>query len=250
MEPIKILDRIAGQYRGILGENLVGLYAHGSLAFGCFNPAKSDIDFIVVVREAPGAAQKQELLRLLLELTPLVPTKGLEMSVVLEEHCRRFAYPTPFTLHFSNAHLRACREDLAAYCERMQGTDRDLAAHFTVIRHVGIPVYGPPVAEVFGEVPAAAYLDSLRYDAEYALEDIRGNPMYVALNLCRVLAFIREGLVLSKAQGGAWGLSHLDGRFSGLLREALACYASDREFAAEEPLLDEFCRAAMAEIFP
>ena len=43
-----------------------------------------------------------------------------------------------------------------------------------------------------------------------AQEDIFiGNPVYVILNLCRVLAAWGEGAVLSKEQGGTWGLANL-----------------------------------------
>ncbi len=36
----------------ILQDNLVGVYLHGSAVMGCYNPAKSDIDLIVVVKDS------------------------------------------------------------------------------------------------------------------------------------------------------------------------------------------------------
>ncbi len=33
-----------------IAENLIGIYLHGSLAFGCFNPLRSDIDLLVVTQ--------------------------------------------------------------------------------------------------------------------------------------------------------------------------------------------------------
>ena len=42
-----VVQRFVSQSRLILGENLVGVYLHGSAVMGCFNPAKSDLDFIV-----------------------------------------------------------------------------------------------------------------------------------------------------------------------------------------------------------
>ena len=45
---LALLDTVAGRYEEILGKNLVGIYAHGSLAFGCFSWERSDIDFLVV----------------------------------------------------------------------------------------------------------------------------------------------------------------------------------------------------------
>lgn len=38
------LSRFTGMSRDTLGENLIGVYLHGSAAMGCFNPAKSDLD--------------------------------------------------------------------------------------------------------------------------------------------------------------------------------------------------------------
>ena len=34
--------------KAILPNDLVGVYLHGSVAMGCFNPLKSDLDLIVV----------------------------------------------------------------------------------------------------------------------------------------------------------------------------------------------------------
>jgi predicted nucleotidyltransferase len=44
------LSEFLSAVRAILGEHFVGLYLHGSLACGDFNPARSDIDFVVVIK--------------------------------------------------------------------------------------------------------------------------------------------------------------------------------------------------------
>ena len=56
-----ILSIISKEYQDILGDNLCGIYLHGSLAFGCFNWAKSDIDFLVVVYDEIGQVQDDSL---------------------------------------------------------------------------------------------------------------------------------------------------------------------------------------------
>lgn len=78
-----ILDRIAADTAAILGETLIGIYLHGSLALGCFNWAKSDIDYLTVVETEPTLAQKEALIAALLALDAICPEKGIEMSVVL-----------------------------------------------------------------------------------------------------------------------------------------------------------------------
>lgn len=54
----KILEQLKAACTNILSTNLTGIYLHGSLALGCFNWDKSDIDFIVVTRTAPTQMEK------------------------------------------------------------------------------------------------------------------------------------------------------------------------------------------------
>lgn len=237
-----LLLQILQEYRTILGTSLTGLYLHGSLAFGCFRWDTGDIDFIAVTEEEPSQEQKEALIRALLRLTPQAPPKGLEMSVVLEKDCRCFTHPTPFVLHFSNSHLDACYSDLPRYCQTMRGTDPDLAAHFTVLRETGITLYGPPVRSLFAPVPEAAYWDSLRCDIQSAAQDILTSPVYVTLNLCRVLAWAQEKRVLSKEQGGRWGLARLPERFAPVIQSALSAYTGQPAAPADSTEAVSFAR--------
>lgn len=243
----KLLPGLTGAYRRILGEALVGIYLHGSAAFGCFRWERSDLDFLVVVGREPNLREKSALVRTLLELAG--PPKGFEMSVVLERDCRLFPYPTPYCLHFSQAHLAACRLDLEGFCRSMHGTDPDLAAHFTVVRAVGIPLCGKPVAAVFGPVPWPDYIDSIRRDVQRAEQEITEHPVSVVLNLCRVLAAQRDGVVLSKEQGGAWGRRHLPPAYAPLVEDATRSYRAGAPFPAGAQTLQRFARYMTGQIF-
>ena len=46
-----LLSKFTEETRNILGDELVGVYLHGSAAMGCFNPAKSDLDLLIVVKK-------------------------------------------------------------------------------------------------------------------------------------------------------------------------------------------------------
>lgn len=229
MKETDLLNKIKLSYRSILGPKLVGIYVHGSLAFGCFRWEVSDIDFLVVVNAPLEEQEKEALISELLALDAYAPPKGFEMSVVLESVCAPFRYPTPFELHFSNAHKARCRENLSEYCRTMNGTDKDLAAHFTVIRQVGQVLYGKPIPEVFSEIPKTAYLDSILGDIADAAEDITEQPVYYILNLCRVLGYLESGQVISKAQGGLWGMRNLPADAE-IIRAALDAYLGSAAF--------------------
>lgn len=57
-----ILDKIVNQSRKIFGDELIGIYLHGSMAMGCFNPDKSDIDLIFVIRDHIMDTQKMQFI--------------------------------------------------------------------------------------------------------------------------------------------------------------------------------------------
>jgi len=244
-----VLARIRECCERILRTNLVGVYVHGSLGFGCFRWEVSDIDYIVVVRNSLSSAEKEALIGDILEIDRIAPPKGLEMSVVLEEYCRHFVYPTPYELHFSNAHRQRCIDNLPEYCHVMHGVDSDLAAHFTIIRHVGFTLCGNPIEGVFGEVPRAGYLDSILLDIGSAASDIHTNPVYVILNLCRVLAFVQYGHVLSKQQGAKWGKANLPPDLHPVITAAEDSYVLGLSFPANiHESLTEFAERLLSAI--
>lgn len=244
-----ILDNIKNSYKVILGDNLVGIYVHGSIAMNCFHWSSSDIDYIVVIEKELSEEQKLRLMQVTVEQNETAPTKGIEMSVVLERHCREFRYPTPFELHFSNMHLKWFREDPLGYCKSMHGEDPDLAAHFTIINKYGIVLYGKAIAEVFSEVPREAYLHSIQADIEEAESLVMENPVYIILNLCRVAAYVKSGLVLSKEQGGLWGIEHMKAEYLPLIHSAMGCYRTGEKMLPNQREAEEYCKALLEQIF-
>lgn len=245
-----LLQEFVQMSRQILGENLTGIYLHGSLAMGCFNPAKSDLDLLLVVEKSLPEETKIRFMEQVVRLNGSAPAKGIEMSVVLRKDCKPFVYPTPYDLHFSVAHLARFTQDPHGYVERFQGTDKDLAAHAAIIHRFGIPLFGPPVSHTFGTVSKSVYADSIWYDVSGAEEEILENPVYMTLNLCRALGYLAEDLVLSKQTGGAWALEspNVPIVYHDWIREALRCYESDAEMASNPEMGTAFASYMVEEI--
>lgn len=220
----EVLDGFTKCSIEILQENLVGIYLHGSAAMGCFNPRSSDIDLIIVVREEIPRDIKRCYMDMVVEFNKLAPAKGIELSIVKENVCNPFVYPTPYELHFSIAHLDWYRRDPEEYVEKMKGMDKDLAAHFTIIIHHGKSLYGKEIEDVFGEISKDDYFDSIWNDIEDSQNQILVDPVYIILNLCRVLAYKRDELILSKDEGGQWGCIHLPEKYHKLIIDALQEY--------------------------
>jgi hypothetical protein len=241
----KIIDVLSDKSKEILGDNLIGVYIHGSIAMQCFNWNKSDIDILFVVKKEPCIEVKLQFMNCVVECNKIAPPKGIELSMVLEEACREFVYPTPFVLHFSNGHIDWYQKDPIGYCQNMRGIDNDLAAHFTITKEYGITWWGQEIDKTFGEVPREYYLDSIRYDVNDTVQNISKNPMYTILTLCRVAAYIKAGLILSKEQGGHWGCRNLPEEYSKLANEALECYQSERILNVEPEQVMRFISVLM-----
>ena len=231
-----LINDFVERSKEILRDNLVGVYLHGSLAMECFNPQKSDIDLIIVVDRPLSDPVKKAYMEMTVGHNALGPAKGIEMSIVLREVCKPFVYPTPYELHFSAGHLNWYRDDPGDYIRRMNGTDKDLAAHFTIINKRDRCLYGAPTEDVFGEVPGGDYMDSIWYDVEGAAEEITKYPMYLTLNLARVLAYKKEGLVLSKKEGGDWALEHLPAEYRPLIADAVREYSGSADIVYDDVL--------------
>jgi predicted nucleotidyltransferase len=229
------VDELVGDLRGLIGdEELTGVYLHGSLAAGCFNPARSDLDVLAVTRGPVSLETKVALARRLLELSRR--PAPIEISLVWEAGIHPWRYPTPYEFHYSEDWRATYERELedGSWREWNAGelVDADLAAHFTILRARGLCLYGAPIRQVFPEVPARDYLDSVMGDvlsAECGLDALQGHATYAILNACRTLAYLTEGKVLSKDEGGGWGLARLPERYRPALAAVVRAYREDAD---------------------
>lgn len=223
------LDHCVHMVQEHLTDRLTGIYLHGSLAMGCFNPTSSDIDVLVVVNHPLTTVEREALAQRLLGLIADAP-RPVELSVITRDSLQHFRHPSPYELHISEGNR----------ADYLNGTmdlardvaDPDLAAHFVITKARGICLYGAAISEVFPEVPESAYLESIVGDFDWSYTPVMQGPdsgeccvpKYAVLNACRILAFMRERRVTSKREGGEWGLLHLPTAHVPLVRAALDEY--------------------------
>lgn len=221
-----LLDNITDEAEKLLGGNFVGLYIHGSIAMGCFNPLVSDIDFLVVVRKRMTVEEKRDLAQILLNTKVDVP-RGIEMSVVQFQFTKNPVFPTPFEFHFSKKWEEKYR---LGEIDSTEKSDPDLAAHFMVTKKRGVAWRGLPIDEVFSEIPKEFYSQSLLYDFKDLNKNVILEPAYGILNACRTVAYIKDGMVFSKKEGGEWALKNFDERYFPIVKQALLSYHTGERF--------------------
>lgn len=240
MKPEILLSNLVSRYESILSTNFIGLYVHGSYAMGCFNPEKSDLDYIIVCETEPDAEVKKRIMDATIAFERVSPAKGLEMHLMLRRDCEEYVHPPFFCLHYSAAHTLSYLTDPDACICRMRGRDMDLGAHLTVLTNRGLRVCGPEIREILGPVPKEAYVESVMSDMDWS----EGDCMYHVLNRCRTLALMRDGLILSKKEGALWALDNMESAHHPVIREALDCYDTDKTMVsiAEAEI---FCQKAL-----
>ncbi|HEX2907608.1 MAG TPA: aminoglycoside adenylyltransferase domain-containing protein [Phototrophicaceae bacterium] len=240
--PDKIRSQVEGfaaAVRACLGDNFVGAYLHGSLALGGFNPERSDLDLLFVVRAPLPAAVQRDLAQLALHWSNR--PRPLEFSVVWADAIQPWQYPPPYEFHFSESWRERLEHDISSgdwqtWPQDGSRLDPDLAAHFTVIRQRGVCLAGPPVETVIPEVPRADFVASIMADFNWALERINENPVYAVLNCCRVYCYLLEEQVLSKAEGASWALGCLPQALHPVVQQAWDVYRGDSQ---NEVFLDD-----------
>lgn len=229
------LKDITDVFKKALADNLIGIYLHGSLAMGGFNPDRSDVDLLIVVRDVVSQQIKLDIAqKLLIVEEHLIYGSGFELSILLQKDVKPFVYPTPFEFHYSAYHREKYITDKHYICGGY--TDTDIAAHIFVTYHRGLTLYGKPITEVFAPIDPMFYIQSILLDIEHVSTDIIDAPVYYTLNLCRILLFLQEQTVSSKKEGGEWGISTLPSMYSELIQTCLDMYSGITDEQVLEPI--------------
>ncbi|HLH63513.1 MAG TPA: aminoglycoside adenylyltransferase domain-containing protein [Ktedonobacteraceae bacterium] len=224
------VNTVQMELQRLLGQNLSGIYLHGSLALGGFQPGRSDIDLIVVNAQGMNVETKREIIATLLRISRM--PCPLDMFFLAEPDILPFHHPLLYDLHYSENLREQYEEELRdgswQHWNDTVQQDFDLTISIRILRECGICLYGKPSAETLPEVPEQAFREAIIKEVQSELERRRQDPLSFVLNACRVLAYLRDGKILAKDEGGQWGLAHLPERYYPLIQQALALYRGER----------------------
>lgn len=225
---IKYLAKLVEEFKSALSENLAGIYVHGSIAMGCFNPNSSDLDVLVIVKSILKNDLRQKIIEIYNRLSTL-STNKVELNVINKDMLMPFQYPTPCELYLTG------EEDSVLVTAPNPGIAAGIAAGIVITKKYGISLYREPIDSIFPDVPKKYYLDSISKDAEWSYNNIMKGPdeglclvpVYAVLNFCRVLAYIKSDLILSKKEGAKWALENFPKHYISVIQEALNEYIEE-----------------------
>jgi hypothetical protein len=217
-----VLEMLLKEAQAVLGDQFVGLYVHGSLASGGFDPQRSDIDFVAVTAgELPD-----ETLTALAEMHARISASGLEWARKLEGPC----IPRHGLRRYDPARARYpwLGEDGHLSVEQL-GSDWVIQLH--VLREHGIAVAGPDPQTLIDPIQP----DDLRRAQQATLHEwwqpqlddpsrlrSRRYQAYSVLTMCRALYMLEHGTVVTKAVAAQWAQETLGQCWAMLIERALA----------------------------
>lgn len=231
-------NKLTNKFRNITKENFLGLYIHGSWAMGGFNPDRSDVDLLVVVKNSLDIATQCKLAKFLLAIS--YDPYPIEVSFLTQKQLENWTHPSPYEFHYSEGWRQSFEQELiTGQYEAINNdhkVDPDLAAHLTILNHRGIRWEGPSIDNVFPVIPRTHYLSSILADYQDCLKNVEADPVYCVLNLIRVYWYIEEGVISSKLEAGEYGLTSFPQEYKETIRKVIENYQGNRvrEFHKEE----------------
>jgi len=217
-----LLQDLLARVQAVLGDQFVGMYLHGSLAAGDFEPGRSDIDFVVATTSELSA----ELVAALRAMHARLTASGgpwasrLEGSYIPRAALRRYD-----PAHASHPALRVDGSfDVDHH-------DSDWVLQRYVLREYGITLAGPPPQALVDPVGP----DEMRQAArgilrEWWLPQLSDTSRlqsgeyqaYAVLTMCRALYTLQHGAVASKPVAARRAQEELGPPWAALIAEALA----------------------------
>jgi ribonuclease BN (tRNA processing enzyme) len=229
---------LAGRLAGVLGAELVGVYATGSFALGDFDPERSDLDVAAVARGRLDRAGKEAIVAAARHEALPCPARGLELVVYAEAAVREPTAGADFELNLNTGARMPFRADLAPAGEwHWFVIDRSITA-----RH-GVALAGPPAHEVFAPVPRRALIDAIAESFRWH-RDVAPATSDAVLNACRAVRFAVCDEWSSKPAAGAW-MAARDGA-PAVVDDALEARRSDA--ALDRHAVAAFLAAAEQEV--
>jgi len=213
-----LLDDLVARLPVLLRRNLVGTYLYGSLTQSAFNPARSDVDCVVVTERALSDAQFRRLGEWLALSTKSNPwTARLQISFLLRD--RVLTRDSPSCL-YQFRKLKRSR------------SDGNPIIWMNILKS-GEILYGPRPESFVPPITPQIMFQALEREVDYLREEIiekrqsrwKNVPFYRAyavLTLCRILYSFRMGTVISKPRAARWATDHLPAEWSEIVTQALA----------------------------
>lgn len=216
------LRSVVAAIQGVLGQNALGAYLHGSVCFGGLRPA-SDLDVFVVVSRSLNEVERGQLAGRLSDLSRPHGERSLEVTVVESAYLNPWEYPARVDFLYGDW-LR----DALLTGSGGPAVDPTLAITAHQVREADATLFGPPASTLVSPVPAGDLVRASRDGVDALIQDLPHDTRNVLLTLARAWYTTTHQQVVGKDVAAAWALERLPIRFRPVMEHARTLYLQSR----------------------
>ncbi|MER5402136.1 aminoglycoside adenylyltransferase family protein [Streptomyces sp. NPDC002599] len=214
------VQQIVELVEGVLGQDVLGTYLHGSCVLGGLRPA-SDVDVLVISRRRMDEQDRRTLLGGLLRISgSRNKARPVELTVVVQSEVRPWRYP-PTADFLYGEWLRAEYE--AGQVPQPEPMP-DLALLITMTLTGDHPLVGPRPAQVLDPVPRVDLVRASVAGITGLLDDLHSDTRNVLLTFARIWTTLATGQIKSKDAAAGWALAQLPPEHRPVLEHARELY--------------------------
>lgn len=196
----RLLERLVGGLRAVLGPSLLGSYVFGSAATGDYEPGISDVDTVAVLQATLTSGQLADLEALHREIVGETPAWDDRVECV---------YPSSDALRsFRTGSWPAARISPGEPFHTFE-LEPSWVLDWFPLRTLGVALWGPPPATFVPPIAMEEYVEAVRQHLlGWRWTDDRAghrSQAYAILTMCRGLRTIRSGELVSKREAARWG---------------------------------------------
>ncbi|MCF1596749.1 aminoglycoside adenylyltransferase family protein [Streptomyces muensis] len=215
----------------VLGDTVLGIYLHGSATLGGLRP-HSDLDVLVVVREATTHTQRRAMVEELMKVSGGA-ARPVELIVVVQDDVRPWRYPPTCDFLYGEW----LRDEYERGVVPAPEPSPDLAPLLTMVLLADTPLYGPPPADVLAPVPHEDLRRAIVTGVPELVGDLDTDTRNVLLTLARIWTTLATGAIRSKDAAADWALPRLPAEHRPVLAHARAVYLGERDERRDSGLL-------------
>lgn len=221
--------------KGVLGQDLLGVYVYGSSIVGGVQKY-SDLDLFVVSRRATTHDEKAMLGTRLVSISRNFfslfdedadqdLSRPVELMIVVQSEITPWRYPPTFDFQYGDW-LRKDFEsgNVEPWASK---TMPDLALLITQVRLASKTIFGPAPDQLLPQVPYHDFMTASVKELDSLMADIGFDTRNVLLTFARIWSTVETDAIRSKADAAAWVLDRLPMDFQPVMQRARAVYLGE-----------------------
>jgi len=199
------LEKVVRLTAEVIGDDLIGVYLHGSSVLIGLRPA-SDVDILALARRSLDERQRRALVAGILEVSgAAVGARPVELTVVTQSEVRPWRYPPTCDFLYGEW----LRGEYEVGIVPTRGPMPGLALDVAVALAGDHPLVGPRPADVLDAVPPDYLIRASVDGIPGLLESLPGDTRNVLLTLARIWTTLATGTIVSKDDAANWVLGRL-----------------------------------------